>query len=419
MKYYFTLVLAFLFNFTFIGIVWADELRMEYQTEHGFEFVETSNREYGDLQLVVAPYLSWVQGSLPKLGLSEAYLEWDASEWLQFSLGRKIITYGPGRYGFPALGPLVSVNNSDLSFETVEGYDQFGYSFNWRNLNYHKFYALVTEDFFRVLHGHRLTYTWGGVTFGISETALTNDSAPWFYYLPLPMYLHQFVAGRLLKIPEANVFANVAIDLDLTWQMRPNFKVYAEYYMDDRPWPHFDQNWHLVNPQWDRCWWKCGYQGGFAWEEAFGVPDLNFYAEYTRIDQYTYTSWHPGAWRPGLDWTYRGRMIGEAMGPDSDRLNLELTWQPNPEWQYSFAYLKKRHGEGEIGDRWEYVPGQTVVFLTGNVETTDQLLIGASKMKQAFQWGGKIGIAYCNNVAHQIGQNSWQLQLSLYSSYHF
>ena len=418
MKYIFTLLLAFLMNFFGVGIVFADELHLEYQLDHELKFAETSSRDFGGWQLAVSPYLSFAQGSSPKLGLSEAYLNW-GSDQFQFSLGRKVITYGPGRYGFPALGALSVVNADDLGFGTVEGYDQFGCLIDCGRFKCHKFYALVSEDFFRALHGLRLSYTWGDFTLGASETALTNDDTPWFYYLPLPIYLHQFVAGRFLKIPNSNTFANVAMDFDLTWQIQPNLKVYAEYYMDDRPWPRFDKDWHLVIPEWDQCWWKCGYQAGLAWEEVFNQPNLNFYAEYTRIDQYTYTSWHPGAWISGLDWTYRGRMIGEALGPDSDRLNLELTWQPTSEWRWSLFYIKKRHGEGEIGDHWIYVPGQTVVFLTGTVETTDRLMFGVSKTKGEFELGGKLGLAYIDNLAHQAGQSKWQPQVLIYSSYHF
>ena len=398
--------------------VFGSELFLGYQ-DQGLKLQETSSWRFENLQLEFSPYLNYQANSELRFGLSEVYLDW-GSETFGVSLGRKVITYGPGRYGFPTLGPLVVRDTDELSSGNIEGYDQLGYQFQWGNLNYHKFYAWVPENRFRMLLGQRATYALGQFTFGFSEVALVNELAPWFYYLPLPfvpIYGDQFIAARFAEIKNVNVAGNMAVDFDLVWQPSENFKLYAEYYMDDRPWPRFDKEWGIVIPEWDQCWWKCAYQVGFAWEEAFGQPDFKLYAEYTRVDQYTYTSWHPGAWVSGLDWTFQGKMIGDQLGSDADRVNLELVWEQSPIWQWSLAYIKKHHGEGEIGDQWQYVPGQTVVFLTGNVETTDKLIFGVKRTMKEFELGGKFGVAYVDSLGHQVGQTKWQPELMIYFKY--
>ncbi|HEX3047120.1 MAG TPA: capsule assembly Wzi family protein, partial [Bacillota bacterium] len=334
------------------------------------------------------------------LGISQLCLDWQ-TEKAGFSIGRKIITFGPGRYGYPMLGPL----GTGL---TVEGYDQAGYHFTWGNLGYQKFYAWVPESSFRMLLGQRTTYHLGPFVFGFSEAALVNDQAPDYVYLPisfLPIYLYQFLGYHVFKTPHTNETINAALDFDLTWQPSANLKLYGEYYIDDRPWPSLDQNNQWVTPKWDQWWWKVGYQAGVEWKNAFLNPALTLYTEYTRIDQYTYTSWHPGDWTPGLDWTYLGRYLGDSLGPDADRFNLELVWERSPSLSWSFAYRRVRRGEGEIGDHWSYTPGQTEVFLTGVVETTDGLTVGVIKQTDDAEISLTVGLANINNADHVAGNN--------------
>ncbi|HEX3047125.1 MAG TPA: capsule assembly Wzi family protein, partial [Bacillota bacterium] len=334
------------------------------------------------------------------LGISQLCLDWQ-TEKAGFSIGRKIITFGPGRYGYPMLGPL----GTGL---TAEGYDQAGYHFTWGNLGYQKFYAWVPESGFRMLLGQRTTCHLGPFVFGFSEAALVNDQAPDYVYLPipfLPIYLYQFLGYHVFKTPHTNETINAALDFDLTWQPSVNLKLYGEYYIDDRPWPSLDQNNQWVTPTWDQWWWKVGYQAGLEWKNAFQNSKLTLYTEYTRIDQYTYTSWHPGDWTPGLDWTYLGRFLGDSLGPDADRFNLELVWERSPSLSWSFAYRRVRRGEGKIGDHWSYTPGQTEVFLTGVVETTDGLAVGVIKKTDDAEISLTVGLANINNADHVAGNN--------------
>ncbi len=351
------------------------------------------------------------------LEVNQAYADWQPENF-GVSLGRKIIAFGPGRYGYPILGPLRTGEPAPLNTGfTAAGYDQVGYNFTWGKLTYQKFFANVTESGFRLLLGQRTTYDLGRFSFGFSEAALTNQQAPGYIYLPLPfipVYFYQFLGYHVFKIPGTNASINSAVDFDVTWRPSANVKLYGEYYIDDRPWPRLDrQTNQWIIPEWDKWWWKVGYQAGWEWKNAFKSPILTLYGEYTRIGQYTYTSWHPGEWTPGLDWTYQGRYIGDWLGPDADRFNLELVWSQTPHRQWSFAYRRIRRGEGKIGDHWYYVPGQTEVFLTGVVETSDSLTVGITRKSGNNQLGYSIGLAYIYNAEHIPGNCRWQPQATL------
>jgi hypothetical protein len=352
------------------------------------------------------------------LNLSEAYL---TRSFPQFTLeiGRKKITYGPGRYGFPMLGPV----GEGLA---AQGYDQIGYSFAWdkflftKNFHYQKFYAYIPEADSRMLLGHRATTDWGRFTVGVSEAALVNQGAPWFYYLPVPfvpVYLYQYIGNELMKLDNNNETANIATEFDLTYHATDNVRIYLEYYMDDRPWPTLKSGFKA--PDWDRWWWKVGYQAGVAWKNAFKNPQLTLYTEYTRVDQYTYTSYHPGGFDPNLNWTYKDRILGDPLGPDADRLNLELIWEQSPERQWNFAYKHTRHGAGKIGDQWYYQPGVTEVFLTGTVETGNALDVSLTRKYRNYEITFLLGAEHLDNAGNVTGASEFNPRLALWGTYRF
>jgi len=341
------------------------------------------DHQNGDWHYYFSPYLNLQQPQNPVLGISQAYLGWDNGNF-GFDIGRKIVDHGPGRYGYPVLGPL----GTGLA---AEGYDQIGYHFTWGNLRAQKFYALVSESSYRMLIGQRATYDLGPFTLGLTEDILVDAQTPACYYIPIPFS------------PITNTSDNKIGDGDLTWRISNGFKLYGQCFIDDIP---------LAPDQYDKWPWRCGFQGGFAWQNAFGSPALTLYSEYTRVYQYTYT--HDIT---AFDWTYQGDFMGD-LGPDADRLDVELDWKQSPEWQWSFVYQRIRHGEGKIGDQFIYVPGQTVVFLTGIVETTDLLAVGLTRKQGVCDFGLILGLAYVQNQNHVAGINQFEPQVSVNTTLH-
>ncbi len=359
----------------------------------------TLNNLYGK----VSPWLSTNFQNNYRWGIKEAYLDLNTGP-LSFSLGRKILTFGPGRYGHLILGPL----GTGLA---AEGYDQAGYNFTWHKLKYHKFYALVPETGKQMLLGQRATYQLGAFTFGFSETAILNPDAPWFFYLPIPfipVYAYQHLGFSVTDTPNLNRTTNVLMAANLIWQPNPNYQVYLEYLADDQPGLSFDDNGKLTFAGLDKNPWRVGAQAGLGWKQPFNLEALELYAEYTLIAQYTYTGLDPE-----LSYTYKNHLIGDPLGPDADRLNLEAVYKPTPSWQWNFSLSRERHGEGELGDKWVQADGQALVFLTGVVEKTNTLKISATKLTPDFELTMGCGISLINNHKHSPGKTSYLPSFSL------
>lgn len=340
----------------------------------GLTLLSSNRFNLGPLTVYLSPWLYTVytEQEQTSYGLKEGGVELGWGNF-QLTAGRKLTTFGPGRYNFPLLGPL----GNGL---TTQGLDKIAYSYQTKRLNYEKLYAWVpTDDKSRLLLGQRATYDLGPFTLGFGETALAKAGLPYFYYLPLPLIpvgVYQLIAERE-QLPEAKSGLNILAEIDLTLRIGSNFKVYGGYLIDERPRPYLPDglspgDWQNTAP--DSKPWKVGYQAGGEWNRPFGISGVKFYTEYTRINQFTYT-----AGDPFFTYSYKEKPMGGPLGPDSDQLNLELATTGEDTWEFALAYSRRRRGEGRLGDRWTYQPGQTEVFLTGTVETTDKIALTGVK----------------------------------------
>ena len=315
------------------------------------------------------------------------------------TIGRQLNAFGPGRYTFPLLAPL----GKGI---TAEGLDQIAYSFTTKRLAYKKLYAWVPmDDEFRILLGQRATYDLGPFTFGFAETALAKERLPDFYYWPLPLVpvaVYQLVDDHYLHSPGREQALKIWGEIDLTLRLGPNFKLYGGYLIDERPLPTWLEDTALNKAEKstaDRKPWKVGYQGGGEWNQPLGIKGLKLYTEYTRINQYTYTNEDPF-----FTYTYKGKLLGGPLGPDSDLLNVELVTTGGETWTFALAYSRKRQGEGRLGDLWTEQPNPNEVFLTGTVETTDQIALTTTKrMGLSDQVAMTLSLARISNDDHQPG----------------
>lgn len=356
----------------------------------GLALISENQFKLGPFTLILSPWL-YTQQNETTFGLSEAALDLGIGRF-HLTVGRQLTSFGPGRYTFPLLSP----RGEGL---TSEGREQIGYSFATKRLKYQKIYAWVPDDGFRLLLGQRATYDLGPFTFGFGETALAKENIPDFYYLPLPLVpvgLYQLIAENHLDLPEAQNSLNILGELDLTVRLWPGAKIYAGYLIDSRPVPTLKEG-----TRQDRHPWKVGYQGGLEWDRPLWIPGIKLYTEYTRLNQFTYT-----ASDPFFNYTHQEQGLGGPLGPDADQLNLELVTTKENTWQFGLAYSRRRQGEGRIGDQWTYQPGQTEVFLTGTVETTDRIALTAAKkigLINSDQVALTLSLARITNDDHQPG----------------
>lgn len=388
----------------------ANDLVFQLNNE-GLTILSNNQFQLGPVTLFFHPWL-YTQLELEQnetsFGLKEGGLDLGIGS-LHLTIGRQLNSFGPGRYAFPLLAPL----GDGL---TAEGLDQIAYAFSTKRLSYKKLYAWVPlNDEFRILLGQRATYDLGPLTFGFIETALVKEGVPDFYYLPIPLVpvaVYQLIDEHYLDATAGDKALKIRAELDLTLRLGPNLKLYGGYLIDERPLPAWLDGTAFtkeVAQAGNHKPWKVGYQVGGEWNRPLGINGLSFYTEYTRINRYTYT-----AEDPFFTYTYKGKLLGGPLGPDSDLLNLELVTTGNEIWTFALAYNRKRQGEGRIGDQWSGQPGQAEVFLTGTVETTDQLALTATKrMGLTDQVTLTLSLARITNNDHQPGAVALRPEIAL------
>jgi hypothetical protein len=205
------------------------------------------------------------------------------------------------------------------------------------------------------LAGHRIEWRpSGGWDVSFAELArFEGASSVPLYVVPVIPFGH--VEKRVLKasgvapdsIPRAGQ-NNVMWSADFTWRWRPGVRLYGEVAVDDISFSSEKRPRALA--------WQAGVdarrvRGGNAW---------TLRGEYSRVYQYTYSSYH------GQHFEFAGSPTGFPLGTDVDRLNGRLEWQRGPALRLGLEGAYTRKGESEIGDY--YVPGSGAVnnlVLTG------------------------------------------------------
>ena len=174
----------------------------------------------------------------------------------------------------------------------------------------------------RYLAGHRLeARPSAGLDVGLAELARFDGaaSAP-LYLLPLMPYSHlEKRAGLLTAVTEdsvrdARAKNNVMWTADLTWRVAPGARVWGELVVDDIS---FASTWR---PR------SIGWQAGAHARRRLGAGAVAARAEYTRVHRFTYSVWHHH------DFAFAGLPLGYALGPDVERLEARLSWEPGADW---------------------------------------------------------------------------------------
>jgi len=373
----------------------------------GLTLISDNRLQLGPVTFFLSPWL-YTEQNHTIFGVKEGGVDLGLGAF-HLIAGRQLNFFGPGRYIFPLLAPL----GEGL---TAEGLDQVAYSFATQRLSYKKLYAWVpVQKKFRLLLGQRATYALGPFTFGFGETALAKEGTPDFYFLPLPLVpvgLYHFLALQYLNLPDPEGTLNLLAELDLTLHLGANAKIYAAYLIDELPlsfWPEGASSTEGKVTASSHTPLKDGYQAGAEWNRPLGINGLTFYAEYTRINRHTYS-----AQDPFFSYTYKGKLLGGSLGPDSDQLNLELMTTGHDTWEFGLAYSRRRQGEGRIGDQWNEQNGPTPIFLTGTVETTDQMAFTALKhIGPTDQVALTLSLARISNDSHQRGTVTLQPDISV------
>ena len=119
------------------------------------------------------------------------------------------------------------------------------------------------------------------------------------------------------------------LGLHARWQIVPGVEVRGQAFIQD-----------LVIEQIGTGYWsnKGGDQLGIMWAGAFGIPDLDWEAEWMRVQPYTYSHWDTvGSY--STDQT----VLGAQIGPNAESYWTGLRWAPDAKWtvELSAQYIER------------------------------------------------------------------------------
>lgn len=202
------------------------------------------------------------------------------------------------------------------------------------------------------LAAHRVSVGGARGSIAVSEAVVYSS------IMPDPVYVNPLVPYYLSQHNERSD-DNVLWSLDFLLRPRPGLDFYGEFLVDDlqyeRTTGHPDKYGATL--------------GGTAYTAILGL-DAEVTAEYSHVRKWTYTH-HLTQHRLEQD----GRPLGFDLGPDADRLTVEVMTHPSPPWSVGVSYIRARSGEGAITEPFEEGENPEPTFPSGVVETTDRVAL--------------------------------------------
>lgn len=278
--------------------------------------------------------------------VERAYFKFER-EHFSLAAGRRAPAWGRSRWG----RLLLSGN--------AEPFDQIDASFNVGPLTFHALHAWLeyeetgseldlSDDESVFLAGHRMVVSGSRGSVGVSEcvaySAVTPD----------PVYLNPLAPYYLLQHNERE---NDNVIWSLDWTLRPahGWDFYGEFLVDDLQYERT-----TGSPD------KYAVTVGQAWYGDVAGTDMELTAEYSQARKWTYTHKHVEH-----RFAHDGEPIGFDLGPDADRLTLEVATSPVRDWTARFRYSHTREGEGTLEEPFEPDDNADGAFPSGNVVASD------------------------------------------------
>ncbi len=117
---------------------------------------------------------------------------------------------------------------------------------------------------------------------------------------------------------------NSQMSLHARWGITPGLEVRGQMLVDDIVFGNIGSGY------WSN---KLAWQFGAMWSGAFGISDLDWEAEWIRVEPYTYTHWAQDDDR----YTTSNTLLGAQIGPNAESLWTMLRWVPDAHWTFSLS----------------------------------------------------------------------------------
>ena len=313
---------------------------------------------YGDIFDDVYPDESkyrQLEGELKNRTAANSYIKFKLP-MLDMQFGTDNLQWGPGYHGNLMVSPN-PIAMDMLKFQT-----------NFKTVSFTAFTGVLEDQAEEIndkfISGHRIEgFFWNWFGIGLSEVVVYGNRFEAGYLNPVNIYLinEQTISRADSRAPGSG--DNVLASVDLRFRPTDNFEIYGEVLVDDgNPAASF---YH-----WDT---KFGVLGGIYLTDPFGLSDTDFHAEYTFINQYTYTHVNPVN-----VYKHFTSVIGHHIGTDADNLWIEFRRRWTDKLEAVFGYELERHGQGNIDKNHPADAPKDDVWtpLSGVTESEHRLKIG-------------------------------------------
>jgi hypothetical protein len=125
---------------------------------------------------------------------------------------------------------------------------------------------------------------------------------------------------------------NALLGMHSRWRIAPGVEIRGQMEIDDIVASK------IGDGRWDN---KFAWQFGGMWASAFGIPDLDFEAEWIRVEPYFYTHWNTDDDR----YTNSNTLLGAQIGPNAMSYWGMFRWAPAAAWTFSIQGQLIQRGE--------------------------------------------------------------------------
>jgi len=228
-------------------------------------------------------------------------------------------------------------------------FDMIKIQTRFNRFNFVYFHGLLSSQFSRkYLVAHRLELRVASWLYLAGGEALVygNRGLEIQYLNPIMPY---HVAEHHLGDKDNNM-----ISFDLSAYPVKNLKTYFELLIDDFT---LSENWFRYFGN------KFGFMLGSLWVDPFGLKNVDFRVEYTRVEPYVYTHYDSINTYVNYD-----KIIGYWAGPNSDDWFIEANYHATKDIRFRLNWERIRKGRGDVHRYHTTADGNRKYFLDGIVE---------------------------------------------------
>ena len=239
-----------------------------------------------------------------------------------FELGREKMKFGYG-YGDKLV---LSGNSPVMDFIKLDfNYGVFSFT-TWTASTVGEFDTARANDYTKYIATNQVKLSFKNLfDFGIGESIIYSGRGIDLGYIN-PLAFLKFTEMSLQDRDNATAY------LDMQTHFLKNIEFQGTFFMDDDPFGNLQDLANYIN--------KTGYQLGMFWYSPFSISDMTFIMEYTRIRPYVYSNIHPGN-----SYTAWGQILGDQIGPNSDKILLRAAYNVNSSLRMNCDYQFIRHGD--------------------------------------------------------------------------